>query len=180
MGSCFQMRASVSEDGMWYENSWGYHFYTLGAMVKIVEGARRLGIDLWRDPVLKRMFIVPVEYAMPDGSLPRFGDDVQTTVSQASRMLEFAYHAYRDPAMLPFLPRQPSWESVMLGRAVTPPPPARPTGQQALPQRRSRDPPHRGRKRPGCGIHLRPLRRVPRTSRQAQLRPLRLRPRVGR
>ena len=49
-GFLFQMRASVSEDGMWFENSWGYHFYTLGAMVKIVEGARRLGIDLWRHP----------------------------------------------------------------------------------------------------------------------------------
>ena len=132
-GFLFQMRASVSEDGMWYENSWGYHFYTLGAMVKIVEGARRLGIDLWRHPVLKRMFIVPVEYAMPDGSLPRFGDDVQTTVSQASRMLEFAYHAYRDPAMLPFLPRQPSWESVMLGRAVTPPPQPGPQASKLFP-----------------------------------------------
>ncbi len=132
-GFLFQMQASVSEDGMWFENSWGYHFYTLGAMVKILEGARRLGIDLWRHPVLKRMFIVPVEYAMPDGSLPRFGDDVQTTVSQASRMLEFAYHAYRDPAVLPFLPRQPSWESVMFGRAVTSPPPSGPQASKLFP-----------------------------------------------
>ncbi|MGC8639451.1 MAG: heparinase II/III domain-containing protein, partial [Isosphaeraceae bacterium] len=121
-GFLFQMRTSVSADGMWYENSWGYHFYTLAAMVKIVEGARRLGIDLWGHPALKRMFTVPIEYAMPDGSLPRFGDDVRTTVSQASRMLEFAYHAYRDPAMLPFLPRQTSWDSVMFGRTVSPPP----------------------------------------------------------
>jgi hypothetical protein len=118
-GFLFQMRACVSDEGMWYENSWGYHFYTLSAMVKIVEGARRLGIDLWRNPALKKMFTLPIEYAMPDGSLPRFGDDVRTTVSQASRMLEFAYHAYRDPAMLPFLSRQPSWESVMFARAVS-------------------------------------------------------------
>jgi hypothetical protein len=132
-GFLFQMRASVSEDGMWYENSWGYHFYTLGAIVKIVEGARRLGIDLWRHPALKRMFLVPVEYAMPDGSLPRFGDDVQTTVSQASRMLELAYHAYHDPAMLPFLAPRPSWESVMLGRAVTQPPPPAPQASKFFP-----------------------------------------------
>jgi hypothetical protein len=122
-GFLFQISESVSEDGMWHENSWGYHFYTLSAMVKIAEGARRLGTDLWRHPVLQRMFMVPVEYAMPDGSLPRFGDDVQTTVLQAARMMEFAYHAYRDPAMRPFLPGEPSWESVMLGRAVTPAPP---------------------------------------------------------
>jgi hypothetical protein len=121
-GFLFQMRTCVSDEGMWYENSWGYHFYTLSAMVKIVEGARRLGIDLWRDPALKKMFTLPVEYAMPDGSLPRFGDDVRTTVSQAARMLEFAYHSYRDPMMLPFLPSQPNWESVMLGRTVAAPP----------------------------------------------------------
>ena len=39
--------------------------------------------------------------------LPRFGDNVQTTVDQASRMLEYAYHAYRDPAMLPFSRSKP-------------------------------------------------------------------------
>ncbi|HPD16913.1 MAG TPA: alginate lyase family protein [Planctomycetota bacterium] len=27
-----QMKVSVSDEGMWYENSWGYHFYTLHAM----------------------------------------------------------------------------------------------------------------------------------------------------
>jgi hypothetical protein len=132
-GFLFQMQASVSDDGMWYENSWGYHFYTLSAMVKSLEGSRRLGIDLWRHPVLKRMFTVPVDYAMPDGSLPRFGDDVHTSVSQASRMLEFAYHTYRDPAMLPFLPRQPSWESVMFGRVLTPPPRPGPQASKLFP-----------------------------------------------
>ncbi len=117
-GFVSQMEASVSEDGMWYENSWGYHFYTLRAMVHIVEGARRLGIDLWSHPALKKMFTLPVEYAMPDGSLPRFGDDVHTTINHASTYLEYAYHAYREPAMLPHLPRRPTWDSVMLGRAA--------------------------------------------------------------
>ena len=47
-GFAFQMqRQRVTAEGMWYENSWGYHFYTLQAMVQIAEGARRLGIDLW-------------------------------------------------------------------------------------------------------------------------------------
>ncbi|MCR4413289.1 MAG: heparinase II/III family protein, partial [Thermoguttaceae bacterium] len=117
-GFLYQMDVSVSDDGMWYENSWGYHFYTLRAMVHIVEGARRLGIDLWSHPSLRKMFTVPVEYAMPDGSLPRFGDDVRTTIGHASSYLEFAYHAYRDPAMLVHLPARASWDSVMLGRKV--------------------------------------------------------------
>ena len=82
-GFLFQMKASVSGDGMWYENSWGYHFYTLGAMVKSWRGRGVWG-SICGGPVLKRMFIVPVEYAMPDGLLPRFGEDVRTTVAHAS------------------------------------------------------------------------------------------------
>jgi len=125
-GFACQMDISVTADGMWYENSWGYHFYTLDAIVRIVEGARRLGIDLWSHPDLKKMFFLPIRYAMPDGSLPRFGDDVHTTVSSASRMLEYAYHAYRDPSMLPNLPTRPSLESIQFGRAIgkQPPPPS--------------------------------------------------------
>ena len=70
-GFSYQMKASVSGDGMWYENSWGYHFYTLSALVKLAKGARRLGIDVWHHPDLKKMFTLPGAYAMPIGSLPR-------------------------------------------------------------------------------------------------------------
>jgi len=38
-----QMKVSVSREGMWYENSWGYHFYTLKALVIMAETGRRLG-----------------------------------------------------------------------------------------------------------------------------------------
>ncbi len=111
-----QMKTSVNLDGMWYENSWGYHFYTLSAMVNIAEGARRLGIDLWPHPRFKAMFTLPVSYAMPDGSLPRFGDDVNTKMSSARQYLEFAYQAYGDESMLPYLTQQPTWNTVMFGR----------------------------------------------------------------
>ena len=47
-GFADQMKVSVTADGMWHENSWGYHFYTLMAMVRIVEGARRLAAALRR------------------------------------------------------------------------------------------------------------------------------------
>jgi len=123
-GFAYQMEVSVSADGMWYENSWGYHFYTLHAMVLIVEGARRLGIDLWGHPALKKMFTLPVDYAMPNGSLPRFGDDVNATIGSAASFLEYAYNAYRDPAMLPYLAARPTWESVLFGR---------PTGARGAP-----------------------------------------------
>ncbi len=119
-GFAQQMRISVTSDGMWYENSWGYHFYTLMAMVEIAEGARRLGIDVWGHPSLRRMFTLPARYTMADGSLPRFGDDVNTSLRGKGWMMEAAWHAGRDAALAPLLPTTPNWWSVMLGRKVGP------------------------------------------------------------
>ena len=112
-----QMEISVTDDGMWYENSWGYHFYTLSAMVEIVEGARRLGIDLWSHPKLKRMFTLPVHYSMSGGTLPRFGDDVNSSARRGIAQMEAAYHAYQDPAILALLdPKADNWNAILLGR----------------------------------------------------------------
>ena len=122
-GFFHQMDVSVTGDGMWYENSWGYHFYTLSAMVEIAEGARRLGIDLWSHPAFKRMFTLPARYTMPDGSLPRFGDDVNSSMASGRRPLEFAYNAYREDGMVPYLSGEPTWETLMFDR------PAAPTGR---------------------------------------------------
>lgn len=115
-GFAFQMKTSVTDDGMWYENSWGYHFYTLSALVATAEGARRLGIDLWSHPNLKKMFLLPAAYAMADGSLPRFGDDVQSRATGPRDLNECAYRAYRDPALAGMLTDEPIWESVLFGR----------------------------------------------------------------
>jgi hypothetical protein len=116
-GFADQMKISVTDDGMWYENSWGYHFYTLSALVEIVEGARRLGIDLWSHPKLKRMFTLPVQYAMSGGELPRFGDDVNSSARQSGPRMEAAWHAYGDPAILALLdPAADNFSAILLGR----------------------------------------------------------------
>jgi hypothetical protein len=117
-GFLYQMGVSVSKEGMWYENSWGYHFYTLGALVNIAETARRLGLDLWSNERLKKMFTLPVYYTMADGMLPRFGDDTSSSVRRVGRLFEPAYHAYRDPQILALLSNRTSFESLLLGRTA--------------------------------------------------------------
>ena len=117
-GFYYQMDASVSKEGMWYENSWGYHFYTLGALVNMAETARHLGIDIWTDERLKRMFTLPVYYTMANGMLPRFGDDVNSSVKRIERLLEPAYHAYQEPQMLPMLSDRRNFDAIRLGRSV--------------------------------------------------------------
>ncbi|MBL7153898.1 MAG: alginate lyase family protein [Phycisphaerae bacterium] len=113
-----QMEISVSKDGMWYENSWGYHFYTLKALAITAEGARRLGIDLWEDPTFKKMFTLPAQYAMVRDKLPRLGDDVSSSLNAGGSFWEAPYQAYRDAAILPLLSRTPCLESILFGRRI--------------------------------------------------------------
>ncbi len=113
-GFNYQMHASVLPGGMWHENSWGYHFYTLHAVERIVESARRLGPDLYSVPQVKEMFTVALDYRMADGTLPRFGDATTTRIPGA--LYEAAYRHWRDPSFLPLLPQAPTWDSVLYGR----------------------------------------------------------------
>ena len=117
-GFYHQMDRSVTKEGMWYENSWGYHFYALQALVNMAETARHLGKDLWSEERLKRMFTLPVYYTMANGMLPRFGDDVNSSVKRIGRLLEPAYYAYQDPQILPLLGNRLNFEAVRLGRSV--------------------------------------------------------------
>lgn len=119
-GFSYQMDVSVSKEGMWYENSWGYHFYTLQALVDMAETGRRLGINLWADERLKRMFTLPIQYTMADGMLPRLGDDVNSSVRRVRGLFEPAYLAYKDPQILPLLSDKPSFDSLLLGRLLQP------------------------------------------------------------
>jgi hypothetical protein len=114
-GFIFQMGISVSEEGMWYENSWGYHYYTLTALTHMAECGRRLSADLYSHPLLKKMYLLAFDYQMSDGSLPRFGDAVQDSPNRPS-VNEFAYAVYKDERLIPTLPAKPSFDSVMLGR----------------------------------------------------------------
>ena len=109
-----QMDISVLPGGMWYENSWGYHFYPLEAVRRTTEAARRLGIDLYWIPQLKEMYTVALDYQMIDGTLPRFAD--ATTMKIPGARYETAYHQWQDPAFLTVLPDEPTWESVLNGR----------------------------------------------------------------
>jgi hypothetical protein len=117
-GFYFQMGASVLPGGMWYENSWSYHFYTLGAVQSMLETARRLGIDLYAAPQVREMYQVAFDYQMVDGTLPRFGDALTQRIP-GSRY-EAIYHHWRDPGFLSVLPEAPTWESLLYGRTDKP------------------------------------------------------------
>lgn len=122
-GFLLQMQACISPDGFWYENSFGYHLYTLDALVLHAEVARHLGIDLYAPP-LRAMATFPARCVQADGTLPRLGDDVGTALGNAAGALEAAFAATREPALLAALPTSPTFASVQLGRDAAAPPPA--------------------------------------------------------
>lgn len=117
-GFTSQLKVSIMPEGMWYENSWGYHYYTLGAMTHLAEGSRRLGFDLYGFPALHKMYLIAFDYLMSDGSLPRFGDAVQDSPVRHD-VNEPAYAAYRDERLLSVLPGEVTWNSILLGRDVS-------------------------------------------------------------
>ena len=113
-GFTAQMKNSITTEGMWYENSWGYHYYALSAMTYIAEGARRLGFDIYSFPPLRKMYFLAFDYLMSDGSLPRFGDAVQDSPRQ--QVNEKAWAAYKDDRLLAALPSEVTWDGIILGR----------------------------------------------------------------
>lgn len=113
-----QMEISVLPEGMWYENSWGYHYYTLGALTIMAEGARRLGVDIYSHENLHRMYLIAFDYIMSDGSLPRFGDAVNDTPDNPG-VNEEAFAWYGDERLLSTLNDMPSWDAVITGRDLS-------------------------------------------------------------
>ncbi len=114
-GFVTQMKISVLPEGMWYENSWGYHYYTLSALTIMAEGGRRIGMDFYSDETLRKMYLLAFDYRMADGSLPRFGDAVDDSPDNQS-VNEQAYAAYKDSRLLSALPAGPTWDMIMAGR----------------------------------------------------------------
>ena len=115
-GFYYQMKISVTEDGLWYEGSMSYHYYTLSALALTAQSATSAGIDLWHTPQLVKMLKIPALYAMPDGTLPRFADSVNSRPVLQSAVGEPARAALHDSEMDSILPGYASWESIQYGR----------------------------------------------------------------
>ncbi len=94
-----QMAKGVTADGPWFEGAWGYHFYTLNAVLHLTEGAYHSGISLY-GPELKRMLDAPLAMAMPDLSLPAFNDSQTVDLKDSAGPYVTAFARYKDPRYL--------------------------------------------------------------------------------
>jgi Heparinase II/III-like protein/Alginate lyase len=102
-----QLRDGLLNDGLWFEGSFSYHFYTLSAFLALAKAARyRSGENLDRQTALRAMLRAPIECAYPDGSLPATNDcwyftslagEVCHGVPPAASFYEVGYAWYGDP-----------------------------------------------------------------------------------
>lgn len=70
-----QLREGVLADGLWFEGSFSYHFYTLAALLMQLKATIAMPeFDLRDRPAVRAMFEAPLLCAYPDGSLPATND----------------------------------------------------------------------------------------------------------
>ncbi|NOV01008.1 heparinase II/III domain-containing protein [Paenibacillus planticolens] len=93
-GFHFQMEQSVGKEGFWFEGSWGYHFYTLIALIATVHSAAAFDVSLNEDRKFQLMFRIPLEAHLPDYTFPAIHDSMETDLRQHADLYEFAYAVY--------------------------------------------------------------------------------------
>lgn len=114
-----QLTHSVFADGIHWERSMGYHFYTMSALMYVLMAAENSGIDLWSAELpgilqpfeggaghdefgppgprsVKYMLDAPFYYAFPDFSFACINDSGMRRLSY-HRIYEIAWRHYRDP-----------------------------------------------------------------------------------
>jgi hypothetical protein len=79
-----QLEKGVSKEGIWYEISDTYHYYSLNAFLSLAWIALENDIDLFKTPSLQKMAANYISFAYPDGRLPAwndgwFGSDIFST-----------------------------------------------------------------------------------------------------
>lgn len=110
-----QMRKGVLADGPWFEGAWGYHFYTVSALLHLTEGAHHSGINLY-GPELKRMFDAPLALAMPNLTLPAFNDSNAVDLRGTAAAYETALARFKDDAYAVLTGRSNSDAALLHGR----------------------------------------------------------------
>lgn len=114
-----QLTHSVFSDGIHWERSMGYTYYTASALMYAMEAAANSGIDLWHaklpgilgpfegsagheeygppgDRSIKAMLDAPFYFAFAGGSFARIGDSGTSSLSYHP-IYELAYQEYEDP-----------------------------------------------------------------------------------
>lgn len=113
-GLRWQMANSVTAEGLWYEGTLAYHFYALQAIMITLEAARAVEANVTAErEQTRRMFLMPLTQAYPDGMLPAINDSDRVSLNRYRRDYQQAAAHFDDDAIAGFadggpLPQRPS------------------------------------------------------------------------
>ncbi|HTL28322.1 MAG TPA: alginate lyase family protein, partial [Tepidisphaeraceae bacterium] len=116
-----QLAKGVQPDGPWWEGAWGYHFYTLSALIPLAEASHNCGIDLL-DPALKKMFDAPLVFAMPNLVMPNFNDSGRESLLGQASLYEWANARFDNPDYARILSKsdRQNTRALVFGKATIP------------------------------------------------------------
>src|SRR5205814_1329232 len=109
-----QMAEGVLGDGLWYEGSLSYHYYTLGALLWMARALLDTPRDIRPTPRLRAMLEAPIRLAYPDLTLPAMNDcwyaiglrgEVGHGIPPAAAFYELAWSWYGAPEFAAILTR---------------------------------------------------------------------------
>ena len=111
-----QLARGILDDGMWFEGAWGYHYYTMSALVPLAEALRHVGVNVYTDRY-RSFYAAPLEFALPNGRLPAVNDSGEANAYGPWTRYELAYARWRDPMFAALLQgrSRASVESLLYG-----------------------------------------------------------------
>lgn len=115
LGQRAQLRQGMLGDGLWFEGSMSYHFYSVWALLMSALVFRHeASTDITADAAVPKSLLAPIQCAHPDGTLPATNDCWYFTsilgacchgVPPAADFYEIAYALYGDPVFASTLHR---------------------------------------------------------------------------
>ncbi len=98
-GLKYQLENALMDDSMWFEATFGYHFYALRSFVSYERMAMNTPYTLTGMPQYKKMLKMALKALQPDYSAPLMGDcHPHRMFRELFYYYEFGYNVYRDQA----------------------------------------------------------------------------------
>ena len=94
-----QLERGMLEEGMWFEGSFGYHFFALTSFFAYEKFAVHTAHSQIRHPNYQKMMDVLLPYLQPDGQIPMLNDTTYGHNVSSLYLYEFAYREIGSPAM---------------------------------------------------------------------------------
>lgn len=106
-GLLWQMKESVTEDGLWYEGALAYQAYAMQAIVETLEAAQRVGWNFSDNQRLRSLWVGPIQLAYPNGQLPVFNDSDPAHFSQWLDLYRWGQKYFQEPSFAQYAGTSP-------------------------------------------------------------------------